>query len=129
MNKYLIQLVFFTSVIEELLLNFFNFFNFTDVYVFKDIIFSYYIINNIINIFLLFIINFFIAFFYQKYSKKNNQILYFIIGILSGLFYFGLFKILNFHVKIQFIDILCIILINIFKSYMICYSLFYKNLL
>ncbi len=129
MKKYQIQLVFFTSLIEELLLDFFNFFKFTKIYIFKKNFFSYNLLNNILNFLLLILINIFIAIFYQKYCKKNNQIIYFIFGILSGLFYFGLFKILNFHLKIQFIDILCIILINIFKSYMICYSLFYKNLL
>ena len=36
---------------------------------------------------------------------------------------------MNYHEIIQLIDILCIIFVNIFKTYMICYSLFYKYLL
>ena len=129
MKKYLFQLVFFTSIIEELLLNFFNFFNFTNIYVFKENIVNNYFFNIILNFILLLLINFFISYLFIYFKNKDKKIIYFIIGILSGLFYFGLFKIFNFHLKIQFIDILCIILINIFKSYMICYSLFYKSLL
>jgi len=128
MKKYIFQLVFFTSLIEELLLIFFNFFNFTNIYLIRNI-FEIHILNNLLNYFVLLIINYLLIIFYQKFVKSNNQIIYFCLGFLMGLFYFGLFKVLNFHINLQFIDILCVILINIFKTYMICYSLFYKSLL
>lgn len=129
MKKYILQLVFFTSLIEIFLILFFNFFNFTKVILFTSSIINKWYLNYLINFISIFIINLIISYIYLILIKKDNIFVYFMIGIFIGLIYFGLYKIINYHEIIRFIDILTIILLNIFKTYMICYSLFYKYLL
>ena len=123
------QLVFFTSLIEIFLILFFNFFNFTKVILFTSSLINKWYLNYLINFISIFIINLIISYIYLILIKKDNIFVYFMIGIFIGLIYFGLYKIINYHEIIRFIDILTIILLNIFKTYMICYSLFYKYLL
>lgn len=129
MKKYILQLVFFTSLIEIFLILFFNFFNFTKVILFTSSLINKWYLNYLINFISIFIINLIISYIYLILIKKDNIFVYFMIGIFIGLIYFGLYKIINYHEIIRFIDILTIILLNIFKTYMICYSLFYKYLL
>lgn len=129
MKKYILQLVFFTSLIEIFLILFFNFFNFTKVILFTSSLINKWYLNYLINFISIFTINLIISYIYLILIKKDNIFVYFMIGIFIGLIYFGLYKIINYHEIIRFIDILTIILLNIFKTYMICYSLFYKYLL
>ena len=123
MKKYFIQLVFFTSLIELLIILFFNFFNFTQVILIKNLL------NLILNLFIILILNYFLAYIYLNVIKKDGNLIYISLGIFLDFLYFGIYKLMNYNEIIQLIDILCIIFVNIFKTYMICYSLFYKYLL
>lgn len=128
MKKYISQLVFFTSLIELLIILFFNFFNFTQVILIKNL-FDYHLLNLILNLSIILILNYFLAYIYLNLIKKDGNLIYISLGIFLGFLYFGIYKLMNYHEIIQLIDILCIIFVNIFKTYMICYSLFYKYLL
>lgn len=128
MKKYVLQLVFFTSIIELLLIYFFNFFNFTEIIILKNY-FSFNLLNHLINLIILLIMNLLLCYFYYCFIKKNSGLIYFLIGLITSFIYFSLYKIFNSEEIIQILDIFTIILINIFKSYMICYSLFYNYLL